>query len=540
LLSEECESEYGQARISFSLAGPKEICNYLATTTLQQARATERMQTTMKDIDDDWTSRARDKFKSLTQSEEKLCEKIFSGQRADYRVDSSSAESKRLNGPGSEADWGPDRSLRAEIVTWLCEISKSWNPVGIGVIEIRGAKIEGELRLDNASINVVLRLLQCCIKGTIYLRNATLRTIDLEGTYLFPTKVIDDDSKKRIWCIKATEAEINGSVRLKNGFSAFGMIDFDNSKINGNFQCSDGKFSNNAGPAFSAKGADIIGDLSLDDGFKPNGDIRLRRVKVGGRLTVDPAINSSNANNHYNLDLRFAQIGTLYHKWTVWPTKGHLLLNGLVYNALGRPSNDPKQIHDAGWLQMQPENWFSAQPYEQLAKVLRTSGEQPAAKRVLIAKQNDYRKRGDLGWFGKMCNAILAVAIAHGYEPHRALLWMLIVVSCGWIIFAWANANHIMSETKREEYKPDTEYPTFNTFAYSLDSFLPIVDLRQKEYWLPNAKSGADLPFAILGQQVTWGGIVRAYLWFHIILGWLLTSLWVAGFTGLVRSGASD
>jgi hypothetical protein len=146
------------------------------------------------------------------------------------RVDSSNAESKRLNSPGRADDWGSDRSLRAEVVTWLCEISQSWNPVAIGVIEIRGAKIEGELRLDNASINVVLRLLRCCIKGTIYLRNATLRTIDLEGTYLFPTKVTDDDSKKRIWCIKATEAEINGSVRLKNGFSAFGMADFDNQK----------------------------------------------------------------------------------------------------------------------------------------------------------------------------------------------------------------------------------------------------------------------------------------------------------------------
>jgi hypothetical protein len=37
-----------------------------------------------------------------------------------------------------------------------------------------------------------------------------------------------------------------------------------------------------------------------------------------------------------------------------------------------------------------------------------------------------------------------------------------------------------MSPTKQEEFEPKKEHPTFNTFAYSLDSFLPIVDLRQK------------------------------------------------------------
>jgi hypothetical protein len=30
---------------------------------------------------------------------------------------------------------------------------------------------------------------------------------------------------------------------------------------------------------------------------------------------------------------------------------------------------------------------------------------------------------------------------------------------------------------------------------------------------------------------------VRIYLWIHIMFGWSLTTLWVAGFSGLVRSG---
>jgi hypothetical protein len=347
----------------------------------------------MKDNDYDWKSVAREKFASLEPSEVKLCENIISGQRAVYRVDSSSPEAKRLNSPKSAAQWGSDRTLSANVVTWLCKTSKFWNPVGGGVIDIRYAKIVGELQLDNVSMDVVLRFLYCSIQGTIFLRNATLRTIDLEGTYLFPTAfgskvqvgltgkgeklsekgpvagqvneaaspnkteaaeaapaitteirppakageqqkaepvtgglptsdqiklslltdklkiemgvdlltVLGPDSKSKNWCLRATEAEINGSVRLNGGFRALGIINFDNSKINGSFQCSDSRFFNINDPAFTAKGADIIGDLSLDHGFEPNGDIDLRRIKIGGRLTIDPAPKSSDAINSWSL-----------------------------------------------------------------------------------------------------------------------------------------------------------------------------------------------------------------------------------------------
>jgi hypothetical protein len=519
---------------------------------LPQSAPLVRMADDNEDIDDNWISRARKKFGSLDPSEKKLCENIFKGQRADYRVDSANPESKRLNSPASEAEWGPDRTLRAEVVKWLCETSRFWNPIGGGVIDIRGAMIKGELRLDNLSIDVVLRFLRCCFEGTIFLRNATLRTIDLEGTYVFPTKV-DDNSKKGTRCITATEANINGSVRLNDGFCAYGTVNFDNSRVNGNFQCSGSKFVNRDYPAFTARGAHIVGDLSFENRFKPIGDIDLRRIRVDGRLNIDPAVESSKVDGPPNidhaiesslpekqgkLDLRFAQIGTLYHNWPVWPEKGHLFLNGLVYNALGRKDTEPKQIHDAGWLQMQAQNGFSAQPYEQLANVLRTTGDERAAKRVLIAKQDDYRKRGDLRWFGKMWNAILGVTIAHGYEPHRALVWMLCVVILGCGVFGWAKHKGIMKEIVKDI--PPENYPSFNAFAYSLDSFLPIVDLKQKGYWLPNTNlpDNAQVPF--VGKQVKWGAIVRAYLWLHIILGWLFTSLWVAGFTGLVRSSAKD
>jgi hypothetical protein len=62
----------------------------------------------------------------------------------------------------------------------------------------------------------------------------------------------------------------------------------------------------------------------------------------------------------------------------------------------------------------------------------------------------------------------------------------------------------------------------------------PIIELRQEAYWIPNAK----VPCRIRGTAVdvpACGGFFRAYLWLHIILGWLATTLMVFSVTGLIR-----
>ncbi|WP_210407761.1 hypothetical protein, partial [Hydrocoleum sp. CS-953] len=68
---------------------------------------------------------------------------------------------------------------------------------------------------------------------------------------------------------------------------------------------------------------------------------------------------------------------------------------------------------------------------------------------------------------------------------------------------------------------------------YSLDTFIPIVDLHQQTYWLPNPKKGREIPLILF--KVKTGALLKWYLWVHIVFGWILTSLWVAGFSGLVR-----
>lgn len=57
---------------------------------------------------------------------------------------------------------------------------------------------------------------------------------------------------------------------------------------------------------------------------------------------------------------------------------------------------------------------------------------------------------------------------------------------------------------------------------YSLDNLLPVLDLEQKNVWSPDPAK----PF---------GPLARLYFYIQAILGWTLSLLAVAGFSGLVR-----
>src|SRR4029077_13661326 len=72
-------------------------------------------------------------------------------------------------------------------------------------------------------------------------------------------------------------------------------------------------------------------------------------------------------------------------------------------------------------------------------------------------------------------------------------------------------------EIPMTERKVSKDYPAFNAFVYSLESFTPLLKLDQTANWAPN------------------GGLLRSYLYCHIVAAWLLTSLWVAPVAGLVK-----
>jgi hypothetical protein len=86
---------------------------------------------------------------------------------------------------------------------------------------------------------------------------------------------------------------------------------------------------------------------------------------------------------------------------------------------------------------------------------------------------------------------------------------------------------------------PPVHYPHFNAFVYSLENFLPVVDLHLESHWRPNTHERVVMD-PVSGEWGTdsatmAGKLLRWYLWFHILAGWTLTPLMFAGLSGLIR-----
>jgi hypothetical protein len=107
-----------------------------------------------------------------------------------------------------------------------------------------------------------------------------------------------------------------------------------------------------------------------------------------------------------------------------------------------------------------------------------------------------------------------------------------------------------MAETKLAEQVLSQEgeprivsvtYPRFNPLVYSLDVFLPFVDLQQICYWLPGEKAAGaarsrNCLLHIGPWTLRWSAVLRAYFWFQTLAGWTLTTLLAAAVTGIVKS----
>jgi hypothetical protein len=119
----------------------------------------------------------------------------------------------------------------------------------------------------------------------------------------------------------------------------------------------------------------------------------------------------------------------------------------------------------------------------------------------------------------------------------QTIVWSLLVILIGWPIVRMADRAGVMRPTWPENSpsSPAAHYEELHPFLYSVDVFLPFVDLHQEHYWWPNSNASGDCLF--LGYKFRLrGSLVRHYLWVQIFSGWLLSAILLAGISGLMRS----
>ena len=90
---------------------------------------------------------ARGKFDTLAHAEEKLFRAAVDGKVADY-----SADSEEENDPAGAEKWGDERVHKADCIAWLCTDPQASALVSHRGIQVKGARIDGELDLRFAKI----------------------------------------------------------------------------------------------------------------------------------------------------------------------------------------------------------------------------------------------------------------------------------------------------------------------------------------------------------------------------------------------------
>jgi hypothetical protein len=366
-------------------------------------------------------------------------------------------------------------------------------------------------------------------------------------------------------------ADIREDVNFCCGFESDGAVMFPESRVGADINCNGARFINPGNVALTVWGttattltmsphpwfpspvaveADGIVELvnaRLEAFWALNTKFRGRPTEPHGLRATGLSIRTGfvwqgvDLENGAFVDLSDASIGVMIDEERSWPAPGKLLIDGLTYTGFGAsppafagglpptPSDARSRLR---WIGLQPE--YHPQPYRQLAKVLRENGDDSGAIEVMVAQQ-DARFR-DSAWPWRVWAALLKYTIGYGHRPLLAIGWSLAVVLLGWLVVSIANRAGLMRRTYPENppAAEHQEYERLYPLLYSLDVFVPFVNLHQEHYWWPNAATGGEC--RVLGYSMRLpGSLILYYLWLQIIAGWLLSAIFVAGVTGLIR-----
>ncbi len=199
-----------------------------------------------------------------------------------------------------------------------------------------------------------------------------------------------------------------------------------------------------------------------------------------------------------------AKVVNLVDRSTSWPVAGQFRVSGFQYENLIPVGSFPL-TRRLNWLaDATPE--YRPEPYEQLATILRNSGEDADAREVLLAKQR--RRRETLPLAAKVWGYIQDWTVAYGYRPGRAAVWMAVLWGVSTVAFG--HADH-------PPLKPG-EGPHWDSALFTLDLLLPVIDLGQSGSW--QLRGGWQWLAAVL-----------------VLLGWILATTVAAGATRLLRRG---
>lgn len=341
------------------------------------------------------------------------------------------------------------------------------------------------------------------------------------------------------YSLNLDSVRVAGGILMRNGCSFEGEVRLVAASVGSNFECDHSTFNNPSGISLNCDRLNVNGSIFFRRGFKSNGVTCLTSARVSASLVI----REIGEPEKLYLDLRDANVGILSDDPTSWPSVGKLFLFGLTYESLA-----DEATHDAiqriDWLHRQPQDKFSSQPYEQLARIFHTEGNEDGAIQVMIAKNREREHHLGAEQWGSIpyiLHWLNGKFIDYGYRPWKPLPLVIMLLLLGSVVFKIGWHLQLFAPTDRDAIvgkvnvpvrSYDPLYPKFSATMYSLSTFAPLVNLYVEDYWLPDANAVKEWH----GRNWPLGAALRVYLWLHVITGWGLTTIVVAGFTGLIKT----
>jgi hypothetical protein len=484
-------------------------------------------------------------FGYLTEAEKKLVSSAASGTIAmcgPIHVPKGSEDDPA--DPANSAYWSPGRSIRAELIRWLCV-----NPEAVRLVDPRGIQITFARITDKLDLSVVR------IPFPLILRRCLLPEIDLSNVTI-PVLLLGGSSTQ---AISLRGANVKDDIHLNRGFSVSGGASLNDATIGGDLICADGHFGGTSNPGLDLGGIKVGGSVLLNEGFRSNG-VNMARAQIGGELScvngqfgrgialTEAVVKGffvwQRATHGGFVDLTNTTVGVLLDDKQSWPIKSGVGLNGFVYGRLLGPTDPTFRLR---WLAS--NELFSPQPYLQFAKTLRDLGNETGVKQVLVEmerrKWGEHEKNSPPQIRLRLsCEETLLKAVGYGYSPGNAIWYLLGLNALGWVVYRRAKLARAMAPTDKDAYTefrksgvaPDY-YPPFSPLIYTIENSVPLVNLGQDDHWqpdpnpprsvLPTETSANKLPrlkyfLAHLQAHVTSPATLRAFRFLLIVAGFVL------------------
>ncbi|MEU8437888.1 membrane-associated oxidoreductase [Streptomyces sp. NPDC029216] len=478
----------------------------------------------------------------LTPAERRVWDAFPRGEGVDFREgpDESSEDG---------ASWGPERTVRAEVLRTLLVGGPSEHGRVPG-LKLYGARISGKLDLKYAvvdhpirmrscwferkpmmygaqlravvlgdstlpgltaatvRVDVVLRLSRCTIDGPVRLAGARINGgLFLQGAVIRPGSLPDEAGEPPL---QLNHAEISTDI-IADRLTVHGQLRINGATIAGQLNLDRARLINPGGIALHAEtlsvGTDLRGSRLEAEGMvnltgaRIPGQLYLARARMANPDGVALRASSCSIGEFWLrkcppvdgiVNLRRSQLDMLYAEPGTWPPV--VRTEGLSYRVLHPHLPAEERLP----LLEREENGYLPYSYEQLAAAYRTVGDEAGARTVQLAKLR--RHRHTLPRHTRLWGLLQDVTVGYGFRPLRAAGWLLLLVLTGWIAYGLHHPRPL---------KPG-EAPDFNPVFYTIDLLLPIIGFGQEEAFAPSG----------------W------YQWLSyllIVTGWILATTTAAG-----------